>query len=56
MLIISFFGDATYRCIPPILRNYKLYIWSGFNLKIKRTRLIAYALLPNQTKGTYIIL
>ena len=54
--IYQFFGDVIYRCVPPTFRNYKLYIISGYNLKIKRERLIAYALIPNETKATYLIL
>ena len=54
--IYQFFGDSTYRCVPPTFRNYKLYIISGYNLKIKRTRLIAYALIPNEAKVPFLIL
>ena len=50
----QYFGDATYRCLPPTFRNYKLYIISGFNLIEKRTRILSYILLPNETEQTYL--
>ncbi len=54
--IYQFLGEATYRCAPLTFRNCKLYIKSGFNLKIKRTRLTIYALISNEIKATYLIL
>ena len=45
--------DPTYRCLPPTFRNYKLYIISGFKLIEKRTRILSYILLPNETEQTY---
>ena len=35
--IQQFFGDYTYKCIPPTINKYKLYVISGFNLKEKYT-------------------
>ena len=49
----SIFCDPTYRCLPPTFRNYKLYIISGFKLIEKRTRILSYILLPNETEQTY---
>ena len=46
------FGDATFRCLPPTFRTYKLYIISGFHLINKRTKLLAYILIPNETTKT----
>ena len=54
--IYQFFGDATYRCTPPTFRGYKLYVISGFNLCLKRSRILAYILIPNETFTTYTIL
>lgn len=54
--IYQFFGDATYWCVSPTFRNYKLYIISRFHLKLKRTRILTYSLIPNETKTTYLIL
>ena len=51
--INQYFGDATYRALPPTMRNYKLYIISGFNLIEKRTRIGAFILIPNETETTY---
>lgn len=51
--IYQFFGDATYRCIPPTFKGYRLYIISGYNLLIKRTRILAFILIPNETEQTY---
>lgn len=34
--IYLYFGDATYWCLPPTLRNYKLYVISGYNFIIKK--------------------
>ena len=52
--IFQYFGDATYRCVPPTMRNYKLYTITGFNFIIKRTRLLALILIPNETLKTYM--
>ena len=54
--IYQFFGDSTFRCVPPTFRNFKLYIISGFNLNIKRARLLVYALIPNETERTFSVL
>ena len=54
--IYQYFGDSTIRCVPPTFRNFKLYIISGFNLNIKRVRLVVYALIPNETERTFSIL
>ena len=51
--IYQYFGDATYRCVPPTLRNYKLYAITGFNFIVKRTRLLSLILIPNETEITY---
>ena len=32
----QYFSDATYHCIPPTIRRYKLFIIPGFNLKEKK--------------------
>ena len=50
----QYFGDATFRCVPPTFRYYILYIISGFNLIIKSTRLLVYILIPNETEKTYL--
>jgi len=51
--IYQFFGDATYRCVPPTFRKYRLYILSGFNLQLKKTMIVAMILIPNETQITY---
>ena len=51
--IMQFFGDATYRCVPPTFRRYRLYIISGLNLNLLNTKILAYILLPNETEITY---
>ena len=51
--IYQFFGEATYRCIPPTFRTYRLYILSGFNLIIKKTMILAFILILNETIITY---
>ena len=50
----QYFGDATFRCVPPTFRYYILYVISGFNLIIKSTRLLVYILIPNETEKTYL--
>ena len=50
----QFFGDATYRCVPPTYRRYKLYVICSFNLIYKHTKVVAYILIPNETKITYL--
>jgi len=42
--IYQFFGDATYRCIPPTFRGYRLYVISGYHLTLKRAIILAYIL------------
>ena len=54
--IYQFFGDATYRCVPPSFRSYRLYVISGFNMIIKRTRILSYALIQNETEKTFNVL
>ena len=49
----QFFGDATFRCVPPTFRRFRLYIISSFNLAIKHSRIVAYILIPNETLITY---
>lgn len=49
----QFFGDETFRYVPPKFRRYRLYIISAFNLLIKYTRIISYILIPNETFVTY---
>ena len=51
--IYQYFGDATYRCVPPTFRKYRLYIISGFDLTKLKTKLLTYILIPNETKETY---
>ena len=34
--IYQYFGDATYRCVPPTFRKYRLYILFVFNLNLKK--------------------
>lgn len=51
--ITQYFGDATYRAVPPTLRKFKLYIISGFNILEKHTRIGAFILIPNETETTY---
>ena len=51
--INQYFGDATYRAVPPTMRRYRLYIISGFNLLEKHTRNGAFILIPNETESTY---
>ena len=51
--ITQYFGDATYHCIPPTIRRYKLYVISGFNLKEKKIILCCYALIPDEKNETY---
>ena len=47
--IYQHFGDSTFRCVPPIFRDYRLYVLSGFNLLLKKTTVLAYILVPNET-------
>ena len=54
--IFQFFGDSTYRCVPPTFRSYKLYIISGFHLVMKITRILSYVLIPNEKEETYYVL
>ena len=51
--IYQFFGHSRYRYIQPTFRGYKLYIISGFNLVLKRSRILAYILIPNEAITTY---
>ena len=43
--IYQYFGDATYRYVPPTFRALPLYVLSGFNLIIKKTTALAFILL-----------
>ena len=54
--IYQYFGDSIFGCVPPTFRNFKLYIITGINSNIKRTRLLVYALIPNETERTFSIL
>lgn len=49
----QYFVDATYHCIPPTIRRYKLFIISGFNLKEKKTYICCVALIPNKKYEAY---
>ena len=51
--ITQYFGDATYHCIPPTLRKYKLYVISGFDLKNKKINICTYALIPDEKIQIY---
>ena len=51
--ITQYFGDTTYRAIPPTFKRFKLYIISGFNIIEKHIRLQAYILIKNETEETY---
>ena len=51
--IYQYFGDATFRCVPPTFRDYRLYVLTGFNLILKKTRVLSYILIPNETFITY---
>ena len=51
--IHPYFGDATYKAIPPALRNYKLYIILVFNLLEKHIIIGAFILIPNETESIY---
>ena len=50
---IQFFSDATYRCIPPTLRKFRLYVISAFNIILKLRRIVCFSLIPNETEKTY---
>ena len=52
--IYQYFGDATFRCVPPSFRTYRLYVISGFNILNKRTKILSYILIPNETEMTYL--
>ena len=51
--IYQYFGDATYRCVPPTFRKYRLYILSVFNLNLKKTMILTMILIPNEKQITY---
>ncbi len=51
--IEQFFGDATYHCIPPTVKKYKLFIISGFNMKLKNINICCYSLIPDEKISTY---
>ena len=51
--IYQFFGDSIYRCTPPTFRSYRLYFISGYNFFIKKSRILSYILIPNETLITY---
>ena len=51
--IEHYFVDATYHCIFPTIKKYKLFVISGFNIKDKKTYICLYALLPNVEFNTY---
>ena len=50
----QFFDDETYRWVPPTYRRYKLYVICAFNLINKHTKVVAYKLIHNETKITYL--
>ena len=52
--IYQFFGDAIYRCFPPSFSSYRLYEISGFNMVIKRTRILSYIFIYNETQKKLI--
>ena len=51
--IFQYFGGAIYRFQPPTFRAYKLYVISGFNLILKRTKILSYFLIQDETFTTY---
>ena len=52
--IRQFFGDATYHCIPPTVKKFKLFIISGFDLKNKKQ--IYVVMLLYLTKSIVLII
>ncbi len=40
--IEKYFWDVTYHCIPPTIKNYNIFLISGFNLKDKKIYMISY--------------
>lgn len=51
--VYQFFLDAIYRCTLPTFRRYRLYFTSGYNFFTKRSRILSYILIPNETLITY---
>ena len=49
----QFFCDTTYRCIPPTIKNYKLFIISSYDFLEKKIFICAYILIPNEKEETY---
>lgn len=39
--IQQFFGNATYHCIPPTIKKYKMFVISGFNMKLKKSTFVS---------------
>ena len=48
------FMDVSFKCVPPGMSNYKILVLSGFDLEDKKAKLLALALIPNQTQSTIV--
>ena len=49
----QYFGDTTYKCIPPTFHKYKLFIISAYNLLKKNINICCFCLFPNELEITY---
>ena len=45
--IYQFFVDATYRCVPPTFKGYRLYVISRYHLILKRAIIFEYILIQS---------
>ena len=50
----QYFGDTTYKCIPPTFHKYKLFVISAYNLIKKNINICCFSLIPNEKEITYI--
>jgi hypothetical protein len=49
----QFFCDTTYKCVPPTLKKYKLFVISSFDFIDKRIYILAICLIPKEKQITY---
>ena len=49
----QYFGDTTYKCIPPTFHKYKLFIISAYNFLKRNINICCFCLIPNELEITY---
>ena len=52
--IYQYFWDETFSFVPSLFGTFRLYVISGFNILIKRTKIFSYILISNETEMTFL--